>query len=133
MLYFGLGLLAAAALGGLIYVFLNKKTPRTLKIAALIAIILSGLALGICGIIIFSANNGDESEETQYTFTPSNEPAERESNLHVTELVIFLIVLLAALGFIIYLGIRDRNKRLGKTAPPKKDDSDSDFDDLDDL
>ena len=102
-----LGILAAAALGGLIYLFLSKKSSRVQKMAALGALILSGLALGICGVfLIFSG--GSEAGKDPYALPSAAEQPKTSTNIR--DLLVLLVVLLLFFGFIIILGMRERKK-----------------------
>ena len=135
-----LGILAVAALGGIIYLFISPKSSKIQKTAALGALILSGLAFLICVIIVILNMAGGQTDP--YAFPPAVEgpqPTTRGTN---TEMLIFLLLLLLVFGIIVFIGIRDHKKRqslksdVNKTATKKTvsdevnsfDDSDFDFD-----
>ena len=104
------GILAAASLVGIIYIFLSKKSAKPVKMAALAALILGGLTVGICGIVIYAVPS-DTADEYQYIFTPPEEaPAEKSGS--TAGLVIFLLILLAFFGFIVYTALKEKKKSL---------------------
>jgi hypothetical protein len=119
---FFLGVLAAGMLGGIIYVFLSKKSSKTLKLAALGALILSGLALAVCAFLLFSGPAVvDEGPYAAPALTPAAPPAK---SANIVALIIFLVVLLAFFGFIIYLGMKDQKKKALDEAIANTTDSD---------
>jgi amino acid transporter len=108
-----LGILAVAALSGLVYFYLSPKSTKTQKLAALGALALCGLALLICGIFLIF---GNEEKKDPYAFPVAAEAAQPKPKAQVFELVIFLIALLLLFGFVVFLGYRDQKKRaLGNT------------------
>ena len=116
-----LGILAVIALGGIIYIFLSGNSSKIQKMAALGAIILCGLALGVCGIrIIFGGASGNDDP---YAFPLLAEEVQPKTKNNSAELIIFLVVLMVIFGFVIFIGIRDKSKQ-GKD---KKVKNDSDF------
>ena len=104
-----LGILAALALGGIIYIFLSKKSSKIQKLASLGALILSGLVLGVCSVILVFGNAGQA--EDPYAFPLAAEKAEPSDNADFIQLSIFLVILVAIFGFIIYLGIREQKRK----------------------
>ena len=104
-----LSVLAAVVLGGIIYLLLSAKSSHVLKLAALIALIVNCLALGVCAVIlVYGPGKGEEAELILPILVESKQPAE-VSNL--MGLIAFLLALLAFFSFIIFLGIRDKKKR----------------------
>ena len=133
-----LGILAAAALGGLIYLYLSPKSTKMQKMAALGALGLSGLVILVCGLLLVFGGAGEK--EDPYAFPAVVEAPQPKSNARVSELVIFLVVLLLVFGAVMFLGFRDQKKKARarnenkKTVPGNvnkdSDDSDFSFDDL---
>jgi amino acid transporter len=106
-----LGIFAAAALGGMIYLFLSPKSSRPLKLAALAALILSGLTIGVCSVLVVFRGSSS-AEEDPYAFPLVVEevsPASPPPN--IAGFIIFLVILLIVFGLIIFLGLRDRKIR----------------------
>ncbi|MDR2617910.1 MAG: hypothetical protein LBC62_03470 [Treponema sp.] len=104
-----LGFLAAAVLGGIIYVFLSRKSSKTLKLAALIALVMSGLTLGICAVILFGGSSG--AEEADAVFTVLTEPEQQVKAANPGGLIFFLVFLLVFFGFIVFIGMKDMKKK----------------------
>lgn len=117
------GILAAAALGGIIYIFLSKKSSRIQKLFALGALVLSGLAVAICGVFLIVGKDASDKPDP-YSFPLAVEAAKPGPKINVVALVIFLIILLAFFGFIIYIGIRDQKIRKKEEAASGKADLD---------
>jgi amino acid transporter len=117
-----LGFLAAAVLGGMIYVFLSRKSSKLLKLAALIALIMSGLTLGICTIILFGGSSG--GKEADPIFTVLTEPEQPVKAANPVGLVFFLVLLLAFFGFIVFIGMKDQKKKAMDEAISHVNDSD---------
>ena len=112
-----LGILAAAALGGIIFLFVSPKTAGLQKKAALGALLLCGLALGICTAVIVVNIAGENKDP--YAFEP--EAVEIKSgNSNMPELLIFLVILLAVFAFILFMYRRDRKKQAEKKDPVSK-------------
>ena len=102
-----LGILAAAALGGVIYLFLSPKSTKIQKFAALGALIVCGIAILISGFRIFL---GSGEANDPYAFPLAAETAQPRSSDNFAELIIFLVVLLLVFGLIIRKGIMDSKK-----------------------
>jgi hypothetical protein len=104
-----LGILAAAVLGGIIYLFFSPKSSHALKLAALAALVVSCLTLGVCAVVLFNGSGGDE--EAELVLPIPVEPKEPATASSPAGLIVFLVLLLAFFGFIIFMGIRDQKKR----------------------
>jgi amino acid transporter len=119
-MYIILGIVAVAALGYVVSLFLSKKASRIQKLVALGALVLSGLVLIICGAIIIFGG-GTEAKDP-YAFPLDAKPAEPEGMSNTAEFMIFLLVLLVLFGFIIIMGLRQQKKNAsgtGKNKPQK--------------
>ncbi|MCL2834313.1 MAG: hypothetical protein FWD78_14165 [Treponema sp.] len=103
-----LGIIAVLALGGIIYIFFSKKSSKILKLAALIALILSGLTLGVCGTVLVLGGTSHEADP--YAFPLETASAAPKPNSGVSQLIVYLVLLVAVFGIIIFLGIRDQKK-----------------------
>ena len=137
-----LGILAASSLGAIIYIFRSQKSTKIQKYAALGALILSGIAVLICGFLIIF---GGGAQNDPYHFPLAAETAPQvEANSRIGELLIFLVIFLLVFGFIIYSGIKDqKNKAIKrpdtnrapsfKTTPKKPVPEKVNIDDSDDF
>ncbi|MDR0718493.1 MAG: hypothetical protein LBF78_02565 [Treponema sp.] len=104
-----LGVLAAALLGWLIYTFLSRKSVKSIKLAALVALVLSGISLAVCGVFIV-LGTGTSSAKGPYPVLAALEEAPAGSDDDGLVIAIILILLLAFFGFIIFLGLKDQKK-----------------------
>jgi preprotein translocase subunit YajC len=117
-MYVILGILAFLALGGIIYLFLSKKSSKIQKLVALGALILSGLALGICGTIIIFA--GDAEQVDPFAFPLDVNPVEQPKGVSNTvEVLILLLVLIIFFGFIVFLWSREKKRQTAETSKDK--------------
>jgi heme/copper-type cytochrome/quinol oxidase subunit 2 len=105
-----LGVLAAALLGGMIYTFLSTKSTKSIKLAALIALALSGISLAVCGIFVV-LSGGAAPAEGLYPVPAAVEEAPVDSGNDILVIAIILVILLAFFGFIIFLGLKDQKKK----------------------
>jgi flagellar basal body-associated protein FliL len=106
---FFLGALAAGILGGIISVFLSKKSSKPLKLAALGVLVLSAIALAICAFILFSGPGASPAGPYDAPALTQSAPPAKGAN--IVGLVIFLVVLLVFFGFVIYFGMKDQKKK----------------------
>ena len=113
-----LGILAVAAIGGIVYIYISPKSVKIQKMAALGAIILSGLAILICGIILIFGG-GQPTDPYSFPVTETQSPQSTVSS-NLSELILFLVVLLSIFGIIIYLGVKDQKKKTGKKPEPSR-------------
>ena len=106
-----MGILALAALAGIIYIFISKKSSNSQRVAALIAIILSGLTLAFSAVYLILNLNGKETE-TPVTVIPLNPDSNAvKDSADYSSLIIFLVFLLIILAIIIYMGTRDKKRK----------------------
>jgi uncharacterized RDD family membrane protein YckC len=119
---FFLGVLAAGILGAIIYVFLSKKSSKPLKLAALGALILSGLALGVCAFFLFTGPR--VVDEGPYALPPLVQAAAPAAKTNAAPMLIFFVILLVFFGFIFFLGFKDRKKKAMDEAIANTKDSD---------
>jgi cytochrome bd-type quinol oxidase subunit 2 len=106
--------LALLFLGFIVYLALSKKSSRMVRLAALIALAVIILAITVCMIIIFSAQEaGADAGPVDFV---TGEPAASVSNNF--NIIILAIFVLALLGAVIILSLREQRKAL-----KEKDDS----------
>ena len=116
-----LGIIAVLALCGIIYVFFSPKSSKLQRTVALGALILSGLTVGVCGVIMILGRG--EAEADPYAF-PLEAAEAAPASSSPFQMVSFLIVLLIVFGLIIFLGIRgEKNPGSRKTGSGKKKES----------
>jgi preprotein translocase subunit YajC len=105
-----LGIIAAVLLGMMFYFFLSRKSSKGLKLLALVALVVSGVTMAVCGFfIVFSARAVEEEELLEYEIL--NEAPAPEKTGSVAGFVILLAVLAVFFGIILFLGLRDRRKK----------------------
>jgi uncharacterized membrane protein len=117
-----LSIISIGLLGLIVFFFFSKKSSRSLKRAALAALIVIGLSLAICGFFIIRGPAASEAELYLPLAAVTNEPPVKGVN--VLGLLIFLVILVALLGLIIFIGMRDQRKKAVEQAIAGFDDSD---------
>jgi protein-S-isoprenylcysteine O-methyltransferase Ste14 len=115
-MYVVLGILAFLALGCVLFIFLSNKSSRHEKLAALGALILNGLVLGICGVLLIFV--GTSVEEDPYAFPLDPPPPEPERMSSGMQLLIWVIILMLFFGAIVFLWFREQ-KKLAQTGKNK--------------
>jgi predicted permease len=117
-MYVILGILAGLALGGMIYLLLSKKSSKIQKLVALGALVLSGIALGICGAIIIFA--GDAEQVDPFAFPLDVKPVEQSKGMSNTvEILILVLILLIFFGFIAFIWFREKKKQAAEASKDK--------------
>jgi amino acid transporter len=117
-MYVILGILAVLALGGIVYLFLSKKSSKLQKLVALGALILSGIALGICGAVLIFA--GDAEDADPFAFPLDVKPVEQPKGMsNATEFIILALVLLLFFGFIAFIWFRDKKRQAAESGKEK--------------
>jgi hypothetical protein len=120
-----LSVLSAGLLGLVVYFFFSKKSSRALKRAALGAMIAMGLSLGVCGFFILRGPGVSEEELYISRMVVTDQAPVKSAN--ILSLLIFLVVLLGLLGVILFIGMRDRNRKAVEQAIAGFDDSDGEI------
>jgi hypothetical protein len=104
-----LSVLSVGLLGLIVFFFFSKKSSPALKRAALGALIAIGLSLGVCGFFIIRGPAVSEAELYFPVVTVTDQPAVQGTN--IPGLFVFLLILVALLGLIIFVGMRDQKKK----------------------
>jgi preprotein translocase subunit YajC len=104
-----LSILSAGLLGLIVYFFFSKKSSRALKRAALAALIVIGLSLGVCGFFI--VRGPGVSDDAVYTLPVAVTEETPVKDTNIPGLLVFMVLLLALLGVIIFIGMRDQKKK----------------------
>jgi amino acid transporter len=107
-LYIILGIVAVAALGYLVSLFLSKKSSQTQKLVALGALILSGLTILICGAVIIFGGHAEIKDP--YAFPLDPKPLEPEGMSKTAEFLILLVIILILVGIIVFLYFREQKE-----------------------
>jgi flagellar basal body-associated protein FliL len=116
---FSLGLL-----GLIVFFFFSKKSSPALKRAALGALAAIGLSLAAAGFIIIRGPAAPEAERYLPPVTVADQPPARSAN--IPALLVFLVILVALLGVIIFLGMRDQREKAVDEAVAGFDETDTD-------
>jgi flagellar basal body-associated protein FliL len=119
-----LSILSVGLLGLIVFFFFSKKSSRGLKRAALGALIAIGLSLGVCGFFIIQGPAVTEADLYMPPVVVTDKTPVKGAN--VLGLLIFLVILVALLGVIIFLGMRDQRKKAVEEAIAGFDDSGGD-------
>ena len=123
-----LGILGALGLGAIIFLFLSPKSTRMQKFAALGALIVSAIAILICGICLIFIEPVEE--DSLYYFPLPNEVSQPKPQNNIIELIVFLVVMVLLFGLIVFLWMKEQKKQELKKAAAKKDESDFSIDEL---
>jgi hypothetical protein len=117
-----LSILSVGLLGLIVFFFFSKKSSPLLKHAALGALAAIGLSLGVCGFFIIRGPPAPEAELYLPLAVVVDEAPVKSTN--VLGLLVFLILLIGLLGVIIFIGMRDQNKKAVDKAIADFDDQD---------
>ena len=105
-----LAILSVGLLGLIIYYVFSPKSSRFLKLAALIALGLIGLSLGVSSVFLI-LNGFEQSQEEARLPVFLGIPEEPPEKGNVVEILIFAAILLFILGLITVVAIKDNRKR----------------------
>jgi multisubunit Na+/H+ antiporter MnhB subunit len=104
-------ILSVALLGVIINYAVSSKSSKILKLAALIALGLIALSLGVASIILVVNGSSHEAEETRLPVF-LGAPAEAPKKSNAVEIIIFLVFLAVIVGFIAVTTSKDRKRRM---------------------
>ena len=102
-------ILSVGFLGLMVYFAFSPKSSRVLRLSALAALGLIGLALGVCGIFLIRGPVGKEADVPLPLIFSDSPPPARESNLMA--IIIFLVVFLFVMGMMIAVFTRVQKKQ----------------------
>jgi cbb3-type cytochrome oxidase subunit 3 len=119
-----LSVLSLGLLGLIVFFFFSKKSPPALKRAALGALAAIALSLGVCGFFVIRGPSAPEAELYLPLVTATDQPSAKGAG--IPGLLVFLVILLALLGVIIFAGMRDQKKKAIDEAVAGFDESDTD-------
>ena len=100
-------ILSLGLLGVIIYFAVSPKSSRLLRLSAIIALGVIGLALIICGIIILIGPAEDEDVISFPVFPDISPPVKKINN--VSDIII-LAVLLLFVGFVMFRAMKEQKK-----------------------
>jgi len=95
-------------LGLIVYFAVSPRSSRTLRIVAVIALILIGLSLGI-SLLFLLYEPGQEMKKALMPSLPSEPIPVKKTNL--AAIITILVLLLLFLGLTIFLAVREERKR----------------------
>ena len=110
-------ILSVALLGVIINYAVSSKSSRFLRLAALIALGLIGLSLGVASIII--GLNDAEQDADQVHLPIFLETAKESPNKgNIVEIIVFLVILAIIICLISVITFKDHKKRLAEAKKP---------------
>jgi hypothetical protein len=125
------GIFSVALLGVIIYYAVSPKSPRRLRLAAILALGLIALAIGVCSIILIKGPT-EKVAEIPFPVFP-DAPKEPPKKGNIIEVLVFLAVMLFIMSLIIVLVRRDHKKKGETDVKPQKSSVFQDDDSLDDM
>ena len=117
-----LGIISFVLLGVIIYFLVSPKSSRLLRISAIIALSLIGLALGVCGVFLI---RGPAKVETDIPlpFLIDAEPKPQEKS-NVGVIIGYFVIFAIIIGLVAYSSRKEKEK---KQEPVKKPERKQDF------
>jgi heme A synthase len=104
--------LSVILLGVIVYFALSPRSSKSLRLAALIALGAIMLSIVICGIIIFAGLGAAAKEPVMPDFLAPEAPAPAPQG-NWFALFLLAIFLLAFMGVVAFLSMRERKRREG--------------------
>ena len=104
-----LAILSVGLLGTIIFFAFSTKSSRLLKLAALVALGLIGLSIGICAIFLIIGPSEKSDEFTLPIFSDAPQPPPQHTN--IVESIVFFAIFVGIMGLITVLAIRDHRKK----------------------
>ena len=112
-----LAILSVGLLGTIIFFAFSTKSSRLLKLAALVALGLIGLSIGICAIFLIIGPSEKSDEFTLPIFSDAPQPQPKHTN--IAESIVFFAIFLGIMGLITVLAIRDHRNKIASPAKPE--------------
>jgi amino acid transporter len=117
-----LGIISFALLGVIIYFLVSPKSSRLLRISAIIALTLIGLAIGVCAIFLVRGPAKVETDIPLPFLTDAGPKPQNKSNVGL--IIGYFVVFAIIFGLVAYSFRKEREK---KQEPVKKPDRKQDF------
>jgi len=117
-----LGIISFVLLGVIIYFLVSPKSSRLLRLSAIIALSLIGLAIGVCGVFLI---RGPAKVETEIPlpFLTDAEPKQQDKS-NVGLIIGYFVIFAIVFGLVAYSSKKEKEK---KQEPVKKPDRKQDF------
>jgi uncharacterized membrane protein len=113
--------IALVFLGLIVYFALSKKSSRIVRLAALAALGAVILSVLVCGVILALSLEGGGGEPLMPDFLAVEEP-DPPSKTNTFVLIVVMLLLLAFLGIVVFLSLREQRKTAErKTEAPAGD------------
>jgi len=113
-------ILSVGLLGVIIYFAVSPKSSRPLKLAAIIALALIGLSLGVCGIVLIRGPGQSKTAITlPFLLEDTPQPPAKKTNLAVT--LTFLVSFFFIVGLVLMTTMKEkRDKAMPQKKPREK-------------
>ena len=112
-----LAILSLGLLGLIIYFAVSPKSSRLLKLAALIALGLIGLSIGICGFFLIKGPAPSKELIPLPVFQDASPKPVKNNNTIIA--LVFLLVLLLVLGGTVYFSLKGQRKKGAEQKKPE--------------
>ena len=117
-----LGIISFVLLGVIIYFLVSPNSSRLLRISAIIALSLIGLAIGVCGVFLIRGPAKVETEISLPFLTDSEPKPQNKTNIGV--IIGYFAVFALVFGLVAYSSKKEKEK---KQEPVKKPERKQDF------
>ena len=105
-----LAIISLGFLGVIIYFLVSPKSSRILRLAALSALALIALSLGIgCVFLLLNGSEKSDAEPHLPVFLGVPEPPPDKSNM--VEIIVFAIFLLVVMGLVVVVALKENRQR----------------------
>jgi len=117
-----LGIISVVLLGVIIYFLVSPKSSRLLRLSAIIALALIGLAIGVCGVFLI---RGPAKVETDIPlpFLTDAEPKQQDKS-NVGVIIGYFVAFAIIFGLVAYSSRKEKEK---KQEPVKKPERKQDY------
>jgi amino acid transporter len=110
-----LGIISVALLGVIIYFLISPKSSRLLRLSAIVALVLIGLAIGVCGIFLLRGPAKVETEIPLPFLTGAEPKPQNKTNVGVV--IGYFAAFATIFGLVAYSSRKEKEK---KDKPAKK-------------
>ena len=117
-----LGIISFVLLGVIIYFLVSPKSSRLLRMSAIIALSLIGLAIGVCGVFLLRGPAKVETEIPLPFLTDAEPKPQNKSNVGV--IIGYFVIFAIVASLVIYSSRKEKEK---KQEPVKKPERKQDF------